>query len=111
MKKEGILRGIMLAAGFVAVIGILCSQPFFQSAKAAKVTTEQSDEKPANAIIQAPADAIPGHSVQVDDSSVFHFIATCFDADRKSEQPPVLTEELGQFLRILLRTVISPNAP
>lgn len=111
MKKEGILRGIMLAAGFVAVIGILCSQPFFQSAKAVKITTEQSDEKKAEAFVQAPADAIPGHSVQVDDSSVFHLIASCFEVDHKSEQPPLLAEKLGQFLKILFRTVISPNAP
>ena len=111
MKKDGLLRGIMLTAGFIAAIGILCSQPLFSSNASAKATTEQSDDKQADAFIHAPGDAIPGHSVQVDDSSAFHLIATILDADESYDRPLVPAEEVGQFLKVLFRTLIAPNAP
>jgi hypothetical protein len=111
MKKEGLFRGMMLAAGFVAVIGILCSQPFFASKQKARPSTEQSDEKRAEVSIQAPADAIPGHAVQVDDSSEFHLISTLLDSAEKPETPLVPAEKVGQFLKVLFRTLIAPNAP
>ena len=55
MKKDGLIKGIMLAAGFVAVIGILCSQPFFASKTTAKASTGQADEKQGETIIQVYA--------------------------------------------------------
>jgi hypothetical protein len=111
MKKEGLIRGIMLAAGFVAVIGILCSQPYFASTQTAKAPTGQSDEKQSVTFIQAPAEAIPGHAVQVDDSSAFHLISTFFVEKEDHDQPEVPAKELGRFLKVLFRTLIAPNAP
>jgi hypothetical protein len=111
MKKEGLFKGLMLAAGFVAVIGILCSQPFFASKQKAGASTEQSDDTRAEVSIQAPADAIPGHAVQVDDSSEFHLITTLLDSAEKPETPSVPAEKVGQFLKVLFRTLIAPNAP
>ena len=101
----------MLTAGFVAVIGILCSQPFFVSKQASKPATEQSDDKRAEAFIQAPAEAIPGHAVQVDDSSEFQLISTLLDSEENPEVPQLPAEEVGQFLKVLFRTLIAPNAP
>jgi len=113
MKKEGLFRYLMLAAGFVAMVGILCSQTFFhadgQTAKA-KATTEQSSEK-QQIVFQAPSDAIPGHAVQVDDSSAFHFIATLFEPEDEPELPLVPAERIGHFFEVLFRTLIAPNAP
>jgi len=111
MKKEGLFRGVMLVAGFVAALGILCSQPLFASKATAKAASEQSDDKQADTLIQAPGDAIPGHSMQVDDSSAFHLIATFFVADEGQDRPQVPAQEVGQFLKVLFRTLIAPNAP
>lgn len=113
MKKDKTLRSIMLAAGFLAVISILCSQSFSYdnalSHSKAKASTEQADKQ--EVYINAPGDAIPGHSVQVDDSSAFHFIATLFESEDEHELPPVPAERIGYFFQVLFRTLIAPNAP
>jgi hypothetical protein len=112
MKKDGLIRTIMLLAGFIAVAGILGSQSLYNNGLAGsgmKSSTEQA-EKQVTAI-QAPTDAIPGHAVQLDDSSVFHFIATIFDPEDEPELPQVPVERIGHFFEVLFRTLIAPNAP
>lgn len=111
MKKD-LLRTTMLAAGFLAVVAILCSQSFYYNRLAKEqVKTEQAGDKQQPTIVQAPADAIPGHSVQVDDSSAFHFIADLFEAEEEPELPSIPAERIGHFLEVLFRTLIAPNAP
>jgi hypothetical protein len=111
--KKGALRPIMLTAGFLAVVVILCSQSFFapktSAIAKAKSSTEQTDQK--SDIVIVPGDAIPGHSVQVDDSSAFHEITTIFDSGEAPELPPVAAERIGHLFEVLFRTVIAPNAP
>jgi hypothetical protein len=109
--KKGLVKRMMLGAGILAVIGILCSQPFVASKLKVVQVTGQSDDKNADTFVQAPTDAIPGHAVQVDDSSEFKLIATLLDSVETPEVPSFPTEEVGQFLKVLFRTLISPNAP
>lgn len=111
MKKEGLIRGTMLMAGFIAMVAILCSQPFYQSTEQAKAKTETRDDSRAETVLQAPADAIPGHSVQVDDSSVYQLIATFFESAEKTDLPHVVAKETGRLLEALFGTIIAPNAP
>lgn len=101
----------MLVAGFIAAIAILCSQPLASSRVTAKASTEQADDSSAETFIQAPSDAIPGHSVQVDDSSASHVITTFLEIEETPVLPPIGAQQLGRFLKVLLSTVISPNAP
>jgi hypothetical protein len=111
MKKDR-LRIIMLLVGFIAVASILGSQSLYNDGltrSKVKSPTDQSDQQLTS--IQAPTDAIPGHAVQLDDSSVFHFIATIFDSEDEPELPQVPAERIGHFFEVLFRTLIAPNAP
>jgi hypothetical protein len=113
MQKDSLIRSLMLVAGFIAVIGILCGQSFFaqkDSVAKAKSQTEQSADQKADTLI-VPGDAIPGVSVQVDDSSAFREITTIFDSEEEPELPPVPAERIGHLFEVLFRTVIAPNAP
>jgi hypothetical protein len=112
--KKGLLRPIMLTAGFLAVIVILCSQSFFapknsEVAKAKSSTEHAADQKSDTLIV--PGDAIPGHSVQIDDSSAFREITTIFESEEEPDLPPVPAERIGHLFEVLFRTVIAPNAP
>jgi hypothetical protein len=110
VKKDRLIRSIMLLAGFIAVAGILGSQSLFHDGLNKKAATEQSADT-QQAFIHAPGDAIPGHSVQVDDSSAFHEITTIFEAEEEPELPTVPARKIGQLFKLLFRTLIAPNAP
>jgi hypothetical protein len=112
MKKDRLIRAIMLVAGFIAVASILSGQSLYNgglSGSKARAATEQSEEQVT--VILAPTDAIPGHAVQVDDSSAFHFIATLFESEDEPERGPVPVKRIGHFFQVLFRTLIAPNAP
>jgi hypothetical protein len=111
VKKDRLIRTLMLLAGFIAVAGILGSQSLFhEGLNKAKAATEQSADK-QEAFIHAPGDAIPGHSVQVDDSSSFQEIISIFEAEEEPELPTVPARKIGQLFKVLFRTLIAPNAP
>jgi hypothetical protein len=111
VKKNKLIRSLMLLAGFIAVAGILGSQSLFhEGLNKAKAATEQSADK-QDSFIHAPGDAIPGHSVQVDDSSAFHEITTLFEPEEQPEIPSMPARKIGHLFKVLFRTVIAPNAP
>src|SRR5690349_10696 len=110
MKKDSLIRTFMLAAGFLAVVGILCSRSFYSQGSGgakAKAATEQSSDKKIDATI-VPGDAIPGHATQLDDSSAFHVITTIFEVEEDTELPPVLQQRVGQLFEVLFQTLIAP---
>ena|SRR5690349_3975021 len=110
--KKGFTRTFLLAVGLLAVAAILCGQSFNYKADhkfGSKTASEQSSK--TEAFIQAPADAIPGHSVEVDDSSAFQLIASIFETEEEPELPSVPAEKISHFFEILLCTLIAPNAP
>jgi hypothetical protein len=112
MKKEGLIRTIMLVAGFISAVAVVCSQPLSYKTgfNAEKPAAEQSAQK-QSPVLQVPGDALPGHATQVDDSSAFHFIATLFEPEEAPELPQMPAERVVHFFEVLFRTLIAPNAP
>jgi hypothetical protein len=103
MKKRAILRGIMLAAGLIAVCAILLS-PTFSQVKEKKSTDKET------VLIPAPSDAIPGNAVKVDQPAI-PFLTKIEEQPSKEVHHIVGTELATKFLKVLFRTLIAPNAP
>ena len=111
MKRDH-SRILLLALGLLAVVAILCSQSFYyktDSDVGSKAATEETTKTAA--YIQAPGDIIPGHSVEVDDSSAFHLITSLFASEEEPELPNIPAEKVSHFFEILFGTLIAPNAP
>ena len=93
----------MLVAGFFAVCAILLSPSF------SNVKIEKKAEK-ETVLIQAPSDAIPGTAVKVDEPSV-PLLTEIEEEQPKTVHPSVRPETIRRYLKVLFRTLISPNAP
>jgi hypothetical protein len=109
MRKTAILRGIMLTTGILAVCAILLSASFSQVKFKEQVKKEQSSDK-ETLLIPAPADAIPGSAVKLDQPSIPR-LTQLPEPEKKVSHPIVRSQEIGRFLKVLFRTLISPNAP
>jgi hypothetical protein len=103
MRKKAIYRGIMLAAGLIAVCVILLSAGFSQ------VKQSKSAEK-ETVLVQAPSDAIPGSAIKIDEPAV-PVLAQIEEKETKQFIPSVSAKEVTKYLKVLLRTLIAPNAP
>lgn len=93
----------MLIAGFVAVCAILLSPGFSQ------VKQNKSTEKQA-VLIQAPSEAIPGTAVKVDQPAI-PLLTRIEEPEKKEFLPVVNSSEVTKYFKVLLRTLIAPNAP
>jgi hypothetical protein len=93
----------MLVAGFIAVCAILLSPSFSQ------VKVKKSAEK-ETVLIQAPAEAIPGNAVKMETPAI-PFLAQIEEQEKKDFLPVVNPKEVTKYLKVLLRTLIAPNAP
>ena len=109
MRKRTILRGIMLAAGIVAVCAILLSPSFSHVKFKEQVKKEQSSDKDT-LLIPAPADAIPGSAVKLDEPSL-PLLSELPEPEKKVSHPIVRPDDVVRYLKVLFRTLISPNAP
>ncbi len=113
MRKRSISRIVMIIAGFLAVCAILAS-PALSPTQVAKTKIEKkaapdSKEVPGPTV-QAPTEAIPGTAMKMDEPSVP--LVTELDAvEVPSPTEVVSSVPVAQFLKVLLRTVIAPNAP
>ena len=103
MKKKALLRGIMLAAGLVAVCAILLS-PGFSQVKIKKAAEKET------VLIPAPSDAIPGSAVKVDQPAI-PFLAEIEEQPSRNIFFVIPAEQVTKYLQVLFRTLISPNAP
>lgn len=92
----------MLVAGFIAVCAILLSPSFSQ------VKVKKADKE--TVVIQAPSDAIPGSAVKVDEPSV-PMLTEIQEQEPRPVHPILRSEQVARYLRVLLRTLIAPNAP
>lgn len=106
-------RGFTVIAGVLAAVVILLSQSFYQQAQdnLKKVKTEQSTDHAQEVIISAPADAVPGSSAIQMDDNVPTFVKSIPSEDKEQVAVPFATKILVSYYRILLRVLISPNAP
>ncbi|HEX8059590.1 MAG TPA: hypothetical protein VF473_01580 [Cyclobacteriaceae bacterium] len=108
MRKRAFLRGIMLAAGLIAACAILLS-PGFSHPKKEKVNTAHGAEK-ETVLIQAPSEAIPGNAVTVNEP-VIPVITEIAEPEKIELLPAIDAKEVTKYLKVLFRTLITPNAP
>jgi len=92
----------MLIAGFIAACAILLS-PGFSPKKAPA-------EKEKVVLIQAPSDAIPGSAVKIDQPEI-PVLTQIEETEKKNFLPEFVTREVTKYFKVLLRTLIAPNAP
>lgn len=103
MRKRAILRVVMLATGVLAVCVILLSAGFSPSKK------DKAAEK-ETVLVQAPSEAIPGTAVTVDEP-VIPVITEIAEPEKVDLLPTIDAKEVTKYFRVLLRTLIAPNAP
>lgn len=112
MRRRAFSKGFTIIAGVLAAVVILLSQSFYQQAQdnLKKVKTEQSADQ-NEVVISAPADAVPGAgAIQLDDN-VPTLVKSTVAEDQEQTSLPFATKILVSYYRILLKTLISPNAP
>ena len=99
----------MIATGILAVCTILLSPTFSQVKFKEQVKKEQSSDKDT-LLIPAPADAILGSAVKLDQPSI-PFLSDLPEPEKKVCHPIVRSDEVVRYLKVLFRTLITPNAP
>jgi len=104
MRKRSISRVIMLVAGLIAVFAIFLS-PTFSPEKTQKKTAEKEA-----VLIQVPADAIPGSAVKIDQPEI-PVLSRIEETEKKNFLPEIAIREVTKYFKLLLRTLIAPNAP
>jgi predicted PurR-regulated permease PerM len=112
MRSKAFSKGFTIIAGVLAAVVILLSQSFYQQAQdnLKKVKTEQSADQ-NEVVISAPADAVPGAgAIQLEDN-VPTLVKSTVSEDQEQTALPFATKILVSYYRILLKTLISPNAP
>src|SRR5882672_8575168 len=117
MVKKAFSRKLMLSAGILAAIVILCSQAFQKEthtylSKIKTDKTEKATDGERNVIMATPSDAVTsGQSVEVGDANP-SFIREIILSEDKGHQPsPIDKTIFSGFLRTLFRVIISPQAP
>lgn len=93
----------MLVAGFVAVCAILLSSGV------SHIKIQKSAEK-ETVLVQAPTDAIPGSAIKIDEP-VIPFLTQIDEPEKREFLPEVSVKEATKYFKVLLRTLIAPNAP
>lgn len=111
MKKQSVIRGIMVVAGLFAVLAILISPSVsFNSKSKELVKTEKSADQKEVTTISAPTEAIPGSAVKLDEPSA-PLISLWETKEVKEPKPLINPDEVVRYLKVLFRTIIASNAP
>jgi hypothetical protein len=115
--KKPFPKQVMLAAGVLAAVVILCSQAFEKETVSilSKIKTEASGQskEAGNPVIKAaPADAVTSSpSANVADSHPTFIREIIIDEDKTSKEPLIDKTIVAEIFKTLLRVVISPQAP
>lgn len=96
----------MLVAGLIAACAILLSPGFSPSKKDKAPGTAEKE----TVLIQAPSEAIPGSAVSVDEP-VIPVITEIAEPEKNEALPAIAAKEVTKYFKVLLRTLIAPNAP
>ena len=117
MVKKEFSRKLMLAAGILAAVVILCSQAFQKEtssflSKIEKDKAEKTTAPEKKVIVAAPADAVTSsQAVEVGDANP-SFIREIIHGEDRAKEPPSIDQAIfSGFLKTLFRTFISPQAP
>lgn len=102
----------LLSLGIVTVLVILLSQSLYrpEENQQAKAKTEQKADKARVAHISAPADVVPGHSLEYNDL-IPTAIKPAEIRDEPDEQHFAAVRIVSSYFCILFSAIISPNAP
>jgi hypothetical protein len=117
MERKELSRKIMLTAGILAVIVILCSQTFQKETRSilSKIKTERTDkstEAEKKVVVATPADAVTsGQAVEIGDANPSLIREIIFGEEGADSRPAVSHTFIGEFFKMLFRVVISPQAP
>jgi hypothetical protein len=115
--KKPFSRQLMLAAGILAAVVILCSRAFEKETGSilSKIQTEQSEKAKdaSNPVIKAaPADAVTSSpAAKVPDSNPTFIREIILNEDQPSKEPLIDKTVIAEIFKTLLRVVISPQAP
>ncbi|HCW07040.1 MAG TPA: hypothetical protein DGG95_06715 [Cytophagales bacterium] len=111
MKTKSLQRAILLASGICAVMVILLSQSFYQSAEQSlKFKTEKSKDQKEVAI-HAPSDVTAqGQSVELNTVQP-PLQEELVLSDNKNDVLVFVKKTTLNFFKTLFRVFISPNAP
>ena len=117
MLEKTFSKKLMLTAGILAALVILCSQAFQKETSTflSKIKTDKA-EKPSEAekriIIATPADAVTSSpAVEVGDANPSFIREIIFNEDRTHQQPTIDSELVSNFFKTLFSLIISPQAP
>lgn len=120
MAKREISKNLMLSAGILAALVILCSQAFQKETRAilSKINTEKTDktEKAADGekcvVVATPSDAVTsGPAVEVGEAEPSFIREILLDDTKDSQTPVVNNTVVSEFLKTLMRVFIAPQAP
>jgi hypothetical protein len=119
MKSTAFSRFFMLAAGIVAVLVMVLSMSLYQSkveiyksnveTNKSKPTTEQSSSD--YSIVNAPTDALPGSGTVQVEAKTLPLLETFLPIEKVQESVYLPVTISVRYFKVLLKTVISPNAP
>ncbi len=114
MRSRAFSKGFTIIVGVLTAVVILLSQSFYQQAQdnLKKVKTDQSAGQDQNeVVISAPADAVPGGSALQLEDNIPALVESTVSESQEQTALPFATKIIVSYYRILLKTLISPNAP
>jgi hypothetical protein len=114
VRKRSIYRGFLIAAGLLAALVIILSQSFsVQAEHVAKPATEQTDtSKAQDAVIKAPAEAMPQSTVvRVNEQVPVSIIEILAEPQQVQRYIPQCDRIVNSFIKTIFRVIIAPNAP
>jgi hypothetical protein len=115
--KKPFPKQLMLAAGILAALVILCSRAFEKETVSilAKIQSEQSGKTKDNSnpvVKAAPADAVTSSpAAKMPEAEPTFIREIIIDEDRPSKEPLIDRTIIADIFKTLLRVVISPQAP
>ena len=112
MKSTAFSRFFMLTAGIVAAMVMLLSMSLYQSKEEnskSKPKTEQSSND--YSIVNAPTDALPGSGTVQVEAKTLPLLETFLPVEKVRECIYLPLKVTVKYFKVLLKTVISPNAP
>lgn len=113
MNYKSLFRMLMIAVGIVASAVIVLSQalPEMSSEVCRKAKTEQTEDTSTAPTFVAPsADVVPGGSMQISDVDRA-LLVTLEQEEKELPAAECISMAVSEYMHVLLRTIISPNAP
>ena len=112
MKYRSLYRTLMIGVGVIATLVIVLSQalPEISGEQSEKIKTEQAEKNAKAQITTIPStDVVLGAAIQIDD--VDRSLLVTLEQGEEVTSGYCVSHVLTQYLQVLFRAIISPNAP